>query len=220
MTRGHLQPTLRQQYSGDPMLRVLTSLIRNAPGPFRGARALTADFIDGLVDVVSPPVDAEQPVPPPGVRADEEGYTSQIKDREERSSSRESGKAAGDGDAKEAKSPAAAADSGSPKGDLEAALKKSIGRKDWVRRQDFKVLAIFWEADRRGLEALTAKKASKLGSEIGVTIRHENIRKVIRTRLTEKIETTTVPDSQPPTFQYEMTSIGKTFFEKEYLSNV
>lgn len=196
------------------MLRVLTSVIRNAPGPFRGARALTADFIDGLIDVISPPVDAEQPAPPPSSSAHDGGFDTAAKSREDRSSSTASG------DSKEVKPSVTSSDSGQSNDNLEAAFKKSIGRTDWVRRQDFKVMAIFWEANRRGLDALTAKKAAKLGIEVGLTIRHENIRKVVRTRLNEKIETTTVPDSQPPTFQYEITSQGKTFFEKEYLSNV
>jgi hypothetical protein len=181
-------------------------MIRNAPGPFRGARALTADFIDGLIDVVSPPVDAEQPPPPMRDDADHVSATNRDEGPPRKTSD----------DAKKSK----AAASGPKTSDLQGAFKKSLGRTDWVRRQDFKVLAIFWEANRQELEALTAKKASKLGSDIGLTIRHENIRKVVRTRLTDKIETSTVPDSQPPTFQYKMTNAGKTFFEKEYLSKV
>ena len=80
-------------------------------------------------------------------------------------------------------------------------------------------MAIFWTAHRQSPKPLTAKKAAKLGSDLGLVIRHENIRKVVRTRLTEKIETSTVPDSQPPTFQYAINEAGVEFFESEYLSN-
>lgn len=189
------------------MLRILTSLIRNAPGPFKGARALAADLVEGLVDVVSPPPEVVPPPPPPPAAPVEPEPSRQAAGAPPPAPVPQP---------KPAETPKADA---TPKGkDVGKAFKKAIGRADWVRRQDFKVLAIFWEARRRGMGRLTAKKAASLGSELGLVIRHENVRKVVRTRLADSIETTTVPDSQPPTFEYELTADGAARFEQEYLA--
>ena len=72
----------------------------------------------------------------------------------------------------------------------------------------------------RDMGAITAKAASALGGEMDLVIRHENVRKVVRTRLKDRIDTSTVPDSQPPTFQYEINDAGVAFFEQEYLKNL
>jgi hypothetical protein len=201
------------------MLRVLTSLIRNVPGPFKGPRALTADFLEGLIDVISPPVDAEQ-TPPPSSPAPV------IEKRPEPARAAEiaavPAKPAAPAPAPEVKKERAASPGNGARlaGDRAKQLKEALTRSDWLRSQDFKVLAIFYEASRRDLGPITAKGAAKLGEEIGLTIRHENVRKVVRTRLTEWIETTMVVDSQPPTFQYCMSEKGASYFETEYLAKL
>ena len=182
------------------MLRVFTSIIRNAPGPFKGARSLTADLLEGLADVVSP--QEEQPPEPT--------YPAPVESQPVKS---------GDG-AEKVEAVKKATKSEKVKDDFSEAFKSAISKPAWVRRQDFKVLAIFWESKRRGDGPITAKQASTIGDEIGLKIRHENVRKVVRTRLTEKIETTTVPESQPPTFQYQITAEGQQSFVNDYLENV
>lgn len=199
------------------MLRVLTSLIRNVPGPFKGPRALTADFLEGLIDVISPPVDAEQAPPPSPAPASEKRAEPAPATDGATAPARPSPAPAPH---IEEERPAISWDGAPPAGDHARRFKDALTRADWLRSQDFKVLAIFYEANRRGLGPITAKGAAKLGEEIGVTIRHENVRKVVRTRLTEWIDTTMVADSQPPTFQYGMSENGVSHFETEYLAKL
>ena len=187
------------------MLRIVTSLIRNAPGPFRGARALAADLVEGLLDVVSPPPEMPPP-PPPAKPAGAEQSPEPV--------------AASTPKRKPEPAPPPSEAKTAPGRDPTATFAKAMTRPDWVRRQDFKVLAIFWEARRRREGPITAKRAARLGEELGLTIRHENVRKVVRTRLTEQVRTETVPNSQPPTFEFELTDEGKRFFEKEFLAKV
>ena len=221
------------------MLRIITSLIRNAPGPFKGARALTADFVEGLVDVIKPPADLEQPPPtqspaapqktdgagaqPPSTPKDqpagEETKAKETKAEAEETKAKETKAEAEETKAEEAEAPETEPEKGEERADQDwdQAYAAAVEVSRWVRRQDFKVLAIFWKARERSMGPITAKDAAVLGDDIGLSIRHENIRKVIRTRLEESIETTTVPDSQPPTYQYEMTDDGASFFVDEYL---
>lgn len=178
------------------MLRVVTSMIRNAPGPLKGVRSMTADLLDGLIDKVSPPVEVEQP-PPMDFPQEEKPEVEEVVETKSESVEEKP--------AKESSS------------DFDKAFDRAMENSSWVRKQDFKVLAIFWKAKRKGMGPMTAKAATQVGSEINLNIRHENIRKVIRTRLEEKIDTTTVPESQPPTFQYELSTAGLEYFESEYL---
>jgi hypothetical protein len=247
------------------MLRIITSLIRNAPGPLKGARAMAADFIEGIIDVVRPPADIDQPPPPRGRSVDTEGGSAKSEaPKADSSMSLESTASAAPKasvleeeepaeeatpsveDSEAARSESADADVDEPKesvdasrdveldavsptdeqgepaesvsGDLEEAFRVALGKASWVRKQEFKVLAIYWEARRRALGPITAKNGSSIGEELGLEIRHENIRKVIRTRLVEQIETTKVAESQPPTYQFEMTDEGVRYFVDEYLS--
>ena len=164
---------------------------------------MTADLLEGVMDVVSPPAEVDQaPYSPPVDSGPPAPEPEPVKEKAEPAP------------AEEKAEPAA------PDADLEEAFAEAITRAGWVRRQDFKVLAIFWQARRRDLGPITAKAASALGGELDLVIRHENVRKVVRTRLKDRIETSTVPDSQPPTFQYEINDAGATFFEQEYLNNL
>lgn len=161
---------------------------------------MAADFLDGVIDVVSPPPEVELPPPVESVRPEPSPVERKTDAPAEPKAENEPAGPERDG--------------------LSDAFKKATAKADWVRRQDFKVLAIFWESRRRCQGPITAKNASVLGKELDMVIRHENVRKVIRTRLKDKIETSTVENSQPPTFQYEIVDEGVRFFETEYLSKV
>jgi hypothetical protein len=203
------------------MIRVLTSLIRNAPGPFKGPRALTADFLEGLIDVVSPPVDAEPAPPPKPVAVEKRPEPARVSASDAAPQKPAALQKPAAPQPVAGSAPARKGGDGVHRaGDRAAKLREALTRADWLRSQDFKVLAIFFEAHHREMGAITAKGAAKLGAEIGLTIRHENIRKVVRTRLTEWVDTTMVVDSQPPTFQYEINETGVEHFESEYLSKL
>jgi hypothetical protein len=199
------------------MLRIVTSLLRNAPGPFKGPRALAADLLEGIADVISPPRDVEQPplataVPPrePERRAEPEPVAV--------SPERVPAKPA----APAPVAPAPAAEPGEATAtatDLDAAFARAIADQGLMKRQDVKVLAIFWQARRRTMGPITAKAATRLGTEIGLPILHGNVRKVVRTRLKDKVATTTIEGSQPPTFEYELRAEAAAAFEQEILGS-
>ncbi len=206
------------------MLRIMTSFIRNAPGPLKGARALTADLLEGLADVISPPKDIDLPppsesyAPPEPVSSDEPSEAGSEPAEVAEPAVEEKDTEAVEPEATAEEAPEEPEEDAEDGLDLQAAFDNALEKPGWVRRQDFKVLAIYWQARQQEKGPLTAKKASALGAELGLTIRHENIRKVIRTRLDDKIETSTVEGSQPPTFQYEILDEGVEFFEQEYLA--
>lgn len=192
------------------MLRIMTSLLRNAPGPLKGPRALAADLLEGLADVISPPRDVEQPPPAPPYSPPEP--------RPAPVERVETAAVSEPAPAKRVETEVRAAKGETrPAADLAGAFAKVLENPKLTKRQDVKVLAIFWQAWQRKMGPITAKAASALGDEVGLTIRHENIRKVIRTRLKDKVNTSTVEGSQPPTFEYEMLGEGAAFFEREYL---
>ena len=197
------------------MLRIVTSLIRNAPGPLRGPRALAADLVEGLIDIVSPPPEVVPPPPPPPRPAEVSPQAPPAPAPAAAAKPEPKKAAAAEKPAEEPQKEVKGASE-----DLLGDFKTSTSRPDLVRRQDFKVLAIFWESRRRGNGPLTAKKAAALGGELEMTIRHENVRKVVRTRLTDQIQTSTVANSQPPTFEYELTDDGAAFFETEFLAKL
>lgn len=192
---------------------------------------MTADFIEGLIDVVRPPADVDQP-PPPTVAAREEEKKSEAKppvetapeekpevepSQEEEAVEQEI-KPADSSPEEEPEDSERSPQSDTENDDWDEAFAAAIAKPKWVRKQVFKVLAIFWTAHQRDLGPITAKNASAIGDELGLVIRHENVRKVIRTRLTDEIETSTVEESQPPTYQYEMKEAGVQFFTEEYLN--
>jgi hypothetical protein len=246
----------------------MTSFIRNAPGPLKGARALFADLLEGVADVISPPKDVDLPPPPPyheqivsrpavppapraaeesqlnldasppddaaplGEPEDHQGSADQEPEAEEHEEPiRETVETEEvvepeipPEEVVEPEIPPEETEDDEPSlptpTELSQAFDMAIAVPSWAKKQDFKVLAIFWSARQRDEGPITAKAASELGDQIDVVIRHENIRKVIRTRLSDWIGTTTIEGSQPPTFQFEMNDDGAAFFEQEYLLKV
>jgi hypothetical protein len=102
-------------------------------------------------------------------------------------------------------------------GDLDAAFRAAMVQSLWAEKQEPKVLAIFWKARRAGMGPITAKVAASLGRDLGLDIRHENVRKVVRSKLEGKIEQSAVPDSQPTTFAYELNDAGEEYFVERFL---
>jgi hypothetical protein len=97
--------------------------------------------------------------------------------------------------------------------ELTAALDSPANRK----KQEFKVLAILWEANRRGLGELSAMDVADHGNKIGLVIRHENIRKVIRMQLTGYVDPIQNRKKGISIQQYRITPKGITYFEQKYL---
>jgi hypothetical protein len=96
---------------------------------------------------------------------------------------------------------------------LEAALDNTQNKK----KQEFKILAILWDADQRQMGKLTAKSVSDHGEKLGVSIRHENVRKVIRMRLDKHVEIHTEQVGNGNIYKYKLSPLGTDYFENRYL---
>ena len=67
---------------------------------------------------------------------------------------------------------------------------------------------------------MSAKEAADYGARIGIEIRHENIRKVIRLRLSREVETHKARGSSgnATIFRYRLAQSGVELFETTYLN--
>jgi hypothetical protein len=87
------------------------------------------------------------------------------------------------------------------------------------RKQEFKVLAILWDTREREMGPLSAKAISQHGEKIGLKIRHENVRKVIRMRLEKYIRVHTEGVGNGTIYRYEIDTPGIEYFEATYFEN-
>lgn len=99
---------------------------------------------------------------------------------------------------------------------LAQALDKATNRK----KQEFKVLAILWDLQRRDVGPLSAKEISEHGMKLGLSIRHENVRKVIRMRLEKQVSIITRQSSSGSIYHYGISEYGNSYFRSKYLENV
>jgi hypothetical protein len=86
-----------------------------------------------------------------------------------------------------------------------------------VRKQDFKVLAILWDAYHRDLVPLSAKAVSDHGVQLGLAIRHENVRKVIRMRLEKYVDYHNEGAGSATIYRYALNAVGREYFDETYL---
>ncbi|MDJ0762325.1 MAG: hypothetical protein QNJ97_04995 [Myxococcota bacterium] len=101
--------------------------------------------------------------------------------------------------------------------DVSPELEKALDFPKNQRKQEFKILAILWDAERRGLGTLSAKAVSNHGTKLGVAIRHENVRKVIRMRLGDYVDVLTVQVGSTSIYRYRLSKNGNDYFESKYL---
>lgn len=99
--------------------------------------------------------------------------------------------------------------------ELAAAVDATLNRK----KQEFKVLAILWDANNRAMGSLSAKQLSDHGAKLGLEIRHENIRKVIRMRLENYVDIHQDRRQGHTLYHYKITPKGVNYFSNKYLIN-
>ena len=88
------------------------------------------------------------------------------------------------------------------------------------KKQEFKVLAILWDANNRNLGNLSAKQLSEHGVSLGLAIRHENVRKVIRMRLENYVNILQNRQQGSPIYNYKITEAGIKHFRDKYLNEL
>jgi len=101
--------------------------------------------------------------------------------------------------------------------DVDPRLARAMSDTANVRKQDFKVLAILWDAYQRGLVPLSAKAVSDHGVQIGLAIRHENVRKVIRMRLEKHVDYHNEGAGSGTIYRYALNAVGRDHFDEMYL---
>lgn len=195
------------------MLRFLLDKFRQTPGPLKEARLIAGDIAEEILDLAEYYLKrAKSDVNVGDVAQSEspsyESATSSPAAETERRAEKETAQAP-------------ASDQQAPRSErsLEvtekmAAALDSIQNK---KKQEFKILAILWDADQRQMGKLTAKAVSEHGEKLAISIRHENVRKVIRMRLDKHVEIHTEQVGNGNIYKYKLSPVGKDYFENRYL---
>jgi hypothetical protein len=187
------------------MIRFLIDKFRQAPGPLKQVRLITADLAEEVVDLAEHYIRGRSDFAEPL----DDGFDSKPADvgpPAEPAAEAKTKKSAGD------KAPEEATETLEVEERLGAAI-ETPGNK---RKQEFKVLAILWDAREREMGPLSAKAISQHGEKIGLKIRHENVRKVIRMRLEPASKVHTEGVGNGTIYRYEIDAPGIEYFEATY----
>ena len=189
------------------MIRFLLEKFRQAPGPLKQPRLIVADLAEEMYDLASTYVESKRhgadyeaadDVPlrpatdPPASPAEPEEKPA----------------------AKAKAAPEKSADE--PTLELEERLAKAVAVPGNKRKQEFKVLAILWDAAYREMPPMSAKAVSNHGVKMGLSIRHENVRKVIRMRLEKYIKVHAEGVGSGTIYRYELDDSGAEYFTTTY----
>ncbi len=184
------------------MIKFLLEKFRQAPGPMRQPRLIVADLAEEALDLLTvylkreqavggteQPVETAYPASPSPSKSDPDAATVRPK-----------------------------IDPDKPGSGLEldprlAAAIEATGNK---RKQEFKVLAILWDAKERNNAPMSAKTISQHGTEMGLSIRHENVRKVIRMRLDKYVDVHAEGVGSGTVYRYRISSDGIKYFTAGY----
>lgn len=207
------------------MIRFLLDKYRTMPGPLKQARVVTADLAAELLDLAECYLKQRrnQDGDPPGTPCRSSDPPPEAPPMEEL---RPATRPATPPPAKAPPEPAEPAKarkkkSRTPATELEPpkALVSAIAIPSNLRRQDFKILAILWDAGGRALNPMSAKGISQHGTKLGIKIRHENVRKVIRSKLEKFVTVHTEVVGSGAVYRYEINSAGRQHFEETYLQS-
>ncbi len=196
------------------MVRFLLDKFKKSTGPLKDTRQAVGDVFEELLDIAdhyikrfrkqdsvsSEEIPLSESSAPPFSETDKPAESPNV--------------------ASAAKSPKRKASEGSePKRTLEIphALAAAVDTASNRKKQEFKVLAILWDANNRGMGNLSAKQLSDHGSKLGLEIRHENIRKVIRMRLENYVDIHQDRRQGHTLYNYKITQKGAAFFHDKYL---
>ncbi len=197
------------------MLKFLFDKLRQAPGPLKQTRLIVADLAEEVYDLaeyyVKHRLHTDSASPPTG-RTSSGGNTPPHPMYH----------TAGPAGNRPPESPPAYAPHRDGREDvleLDARLAAAIGNPSNHKKQEFKVLAILWDAAARNIGTLSGKAISEHGKKLGLSIRHENVRKVIRMRLGKYVTTRREPEGNHTIFRYTISAAGSTYFQTTYLSH-
>jgi len=195
------------------MIKFVIDKFREAPGPLKQARLIVADLAEEVVDLAEHYIrnrgdNYEMPdVAPCHTPAESAPSDSAAAPQEPAAEEPKPEKAP-------AKPPE---DEPEPLDNVNERLSAAIETPGNKRKQEFKVLAILWDARGRETGPMSAKAISLHGKRLGLAIRHENVRKVIRMRLEKYIRIHTEGVGSGTIYRYEIDQPGVDYFEATYL---
>ena len=209
------------------MIKFFLDKFRETPGPLKQARLVVGDVIEELMDLAGHylrrkgPEDAPVPEDMPAVAHTEAPTPAPPPSKAEpkpraKAAPATKKKASAKSTATKKKAPRAP-DAPARTLDVGPELARALDRPVNQKKQEFKVLAILWDADKRGLGDLSAKALSDHGIQLGLVIRHENVRKVIRMQLSGYVESVQNRTDGGSIYHYRITPKGATQFEEKYL---
>lgn len=191
------------------MLRFLLDKFKQTPGPLKEARIIAGDIAEEILDVAEyylkrakggeyDGCSCQSPAPQ---HSHKEDFSVPRTDSKETAPKAEPVKAKG---------PARTLE-------VDDNLVNALDNIQNKKKQEFKILAILWDADQRELGKLSAKAVSEHGEKLGLLIRHENVRKVIRMRLDKHVEIHTEQMGSGSIYKYRISPPGVEYFKSKYL---
>jgi len=189
------------------MVRFIIDKFRHAPGPLKQPRLIMADLAEEIMDLISQymgkSVDFEEiqkPAPPTDYpttataqsKAPEPSKTSPPKIESDTPPFKPTLK------------------------DIDANLLTAIKISKNRRKQNFKILAILIDAKNRDMAPLSAMEVSKHGKKLGLDIRHENVRKVIKLHLNKHVTVNPKGVANRTIYHYEINQAGISHFKTTY----
>ena len=182
------------------MIKFLLEKFRHAPGPMKQPRLIAADLAEEVLDLLTVYLKREQDTGGTGHHV-ETAYP-----------------AAASSTAKATERSRTEPDKPESGLELDPRLAKAIETPGNKRKQEFKVLAILWDAQERDSAPMSAKAISQHGIEMGLSIRHENVRKVIRMRLDKYVDVHAEGVGSGTVYRYRISSDGIKYFTTGYLN--
>ncbi len=210
------------------MFRFLIEKLKQAPGPLKQPRLILGDLAEELLDLTehylnrlrgrAPESTPHAPPAPVEVRSQPPRSASSApkEEPEPKATSKPAKKKAKKSSSKKVAARSVKAPPVKRTLEVDERLSKTLDHPSNQKKQDFKVLAILWDAKQRDLGFMSAKEISKHGEKLGLVIRHENVRKVIRMRLEDSIEIHTEQGGNGSVYRYRLASGGSSYFEETY----
>jgi len=197
------------------MIKFILDKVRTAPGPMSELRGLAADLAEAAVATVAGKVPES---------LDPLGILSEFRQEEEDYASYYSGETYESGDSYAYEESAEPADSGTENVaaaadgvDYRDLFDKAVKDKKLASKQEFKVLAILWDAADECAEGLTARELAERSEKLKLKMRPENIRKVLRSRLSDYSDAHEETRSGKKTLVFSLNEKGYEYFREKYL---
>jgi hypothetical protein len=200
------------------MIRFFLDKFRDTPGPLQQVRLVAGDLAEEVLDIAEHYLKRLQN----GNDSEFDQHNACCSPTSEKTESphdNSSPKTEREGMSTSTSAPSTArADSG-PSVDVPSELAAAIDFPANKKKQEFKILAILWDIHRCQKGPTSAKEVSKYGKKLNLSIRHENVRKVIRMKLDKQVDIKIEEVGNTKIYVYEISGFGIEYFRAKYMSS-